>query len=127
MTTIPQYQRLVAQGENTFIVGTRVSIQQIYYWRKCGMDWPRILEIATSLTHADVQEASVFIAEHETELAEQSMRIDVRIEQEQSEFRRKFPEIFELDNQLPEERRARLWAKLQKRRMEANGANHPGG
>jgi hypothetical protein len=127
MATATEYRRLVARGENTFIAGTRVSIQQLYHWRKCGMEWTRIREIATSMTDTDEEEARMFIAEHEAELADQAAVIDARIEREKAECRSKFPEMQALDDLSPESRRDRLWAKLQQRRTEANGAHHPGG
>ena len=109
------------------IAGTRVSVQLLFHWYKSGMEWEKMLTIATSVTREDLEEVKQFIAENEAELMEQRERISERIERERAEIARKFPQFGQWDHLPPEERRDRMLARLKQRQAETNGDHDPRG
>ena len=114
------------RGGDMWVANTRISIHHIYQYIHNGHGWDTVHAIMTSLTREQFDLAMAYIEENRARLAVEYDQIEARIAREMAEQRIRFPKLYENEHLPAEERRAIMWAKLQKRLAEKSGAGHTG-
>lgn len=114
---------IVDRGRGPQLSNSRIMVLDLIPYLKRGESYDEIRRCMPILTREDLALIEHYYREHQEEMDEKDRRATAYREEQVRLQRLRFPE----PEGTVEERRARLWELLEKRRQVKNGEGHPGG